>query len=154
MGVALLEPVAQKGEPSLAYKHVLISVRVSNGFPKSHRLIKTDEFSSVFSFKCSVKGRWFLILARPNALLHARLGVVVAKKTVRKAVARNYIKRVVRDSFRQEHHALAGLDVVVRVHHPYHQPDYPEVRRELAQLFSRSKKCLIGSSSSSSHINI
>lgn len=39
--------------------------------------------------------------------------MVVAKRNVRLAVARNKIKRLVRESFRQEQQRLQGLDIVV-----------------------------------------
>jgi len=45
----------------------------------------------------------------------ARLGLAVAKKHVRRAVDRNRIKRVVRESFRRQQHRLKGLDLVVLV---------------------------------------
>ena len=38
----------------------------------------------------------------PNALEHARLGLIVGKKTARRAVQRNYMKRVLRELFRQQ----------------------------------------------------
>lgn len=43
----------------------------------------------------------------------ARLGIVVAKRNVRLAVARNKLKRLVRESFRQQQQRLNGLDIVV-----------------------------------------
>lgn len=57
--------------------------------------------------------RFFTVLVRDNALPHGRLGLAVSKKRIRRAVARNRVKRLVRESFR--HHAgwLCGLDVVV-----------------------------------------
>lgn len=57
----------------------------------------------------------FLVLAEPNGLPHARLGIAVPKKKVRLAVARNRLKRVVRESFRQHKGILAGLDILVIV---------------------------------------
>lgn len=53
-----------------------------------------------------------LLLARISETSQSRLGLVIAKKNVRKAVQRNRIKRVARELFRQQ--ALAGppLDVV------------------------------------------
>lgn len=45
----------------------------------------------------------------------ARLGIVVAKRNVKLAVARNRIKRLVRETFRQQQQRLDGLDIVVVV---------------------------------------
>ncbi len=43
----------------------------------------------------------------------SRLGLAISKKAVNKAVDRNRVKRLVRDSFRHSRHALAGIDIVV-----------------------------------------
>jgi ribonuclease P protein component len=57
--------------------------------------------------------RYFTVLARDNGLLHARLGLAVGKKHVRRAVGRNRIKRLVRESFRVHAGDLGGVDLVV-----------------------------------------
>lgn len=56
--------------------------------------------------------RFFLVFVAPSRLPATRLGVTVTRK-VGKAVKRNRIKRLVREAFRREHHALpSGLDMV------------------------------------------
>ena len=50
-----------------------------------------------------------------NSHPQARLGIVVAKRNVRLAVARNRIKRLVRETFRHQQQRLNGLDIVVVV---------------------------------------
>ena len=40
--------------------------------------------------------------------------MVVSKRVIPQAVARNYCKRLVRETFRTEHGALSGMDIVVR----------------------------------------
>jgi ribonuclease P protein component len=52
-------------------------------------------------------------LARPNGLEQSRLGLVIAKKNVRRAVDRNRVKRVARESFRHHREGLGDLDIVV-----------------------------------------
>lgn len=46
--------------------------------------------------------------------MSARLGVVVSKRVIPLAAARNYCKRLVREAFRAERGALNGMDIVVR----------------------------------------
>ena len=53
------------------------------------------------------------MLCRENENELARLGLAISKKNCRQATARNRIKRIVRESFRQHQDALAGLDIVV-----------------------------------------
>jgi ribonuclease P protein component len=51
----------------------------------------------------------------PNGTEHARLGLVVPKRIVARAVDRNRIKRICREAFRLDQRQLAGEDVVVRI---------------------------------------
>lgn len=55
----------------------------------------------------------FSVLILPNDRAEARLGLVIAKKHVREAHARNRIKRVTRESFRRVRQQLPPLDCVV-----------------------------------------
>lgn len=83
-------------------------------FGKHLRLLTSSDFKPVFDdavFRASHK--YLLILARPNQLGHPRLGLVIAKKNIRKAVHRNRIKRIARESFRFQQHNLQGIDAIV-----------------------------------------
>ena len=53
------------------------------------------------------------VLAVPNQLGHPRLGLAISRKVARTAVARNRIKRVIRESFRHWQDRLGSLDIVV-----------------------------------------
>ena len=48
-----------------------------------------------------------------NATRNARLGLAISKKHCRRATARNRIKRIIRESFREHQAAITGLDIVV-----------------------------------------
>lgn len=48
----------------------------------------------------------------------ARLGLVIPKRLARRAVLRNLIKRLARESFRHLAHRLPGVDIVVRLAAP------------------------------------
>ena len=54
-----------------------------------------------------------MVLARTNGLPFARLGLAITKKKTKRAVDRNRLKRLIRESFRMHQHLLAGLDLVV-----------------------------------------
>lgn len=84
------------------------------GFPKELRLTRAAEYKAVFSkAKYKVSCRHLLIFAIDNALTHPRLGVIVGKKNVARAVQRNRIKRVLRTSFRLNQDLLGSLDIVI-----------------------------------------
>jgi len=53
------------------------------------------------------------VLCRGNDQPTARLGLAISKKQCKRATARNRIKRLVRESFRQNRDRLEGLDIVV-----------------------------------------
>lgn len=53
-----------------------------------------------------------MLLARNNTLSSPRLGFIIAKKNIRRAVQRNRIKRLTRDFFRRHQHDLPSLDII------------------------------------------
>lgn len=83
-------------------------------FPKSVRLLTSKDYSQVFdNVDIRVSSKHFLILARKSHSKNSRLGIIVAKKHVKLAVQRNRLKRLLRESFRQNKTAIAGIDFVV-----------------------------------------
>ena len=90
---------------------------MDQAFARRYRLTKTDEFSSVFGFRRAIRGKLLMLhyQPRPEGNIEARLGVVVAKKLLKRAVDRNRVKRVVREQFRLHRSDLFGIDLVVRL---------------------------------------
>ena len=70
-------------------------------------------FASIFKKGSRSKDALFLVCAAPSDQTYARLGVNVARKVASKAVARNRIKRQVRETFRLHQQDVANLDVVI-----------------------------------------
>lgn len=80
------------------------------GFSKALRLLTPADYKQVFdAAELRVSSRELLVLARVNRFDHPRLGLVIAKKHVRRAVQRNRIKRVIRENFRARQAALMGM---------------------------------------------
>lgn len=91
-------------------------------FEREKRLLTAEDYSAVFKDNRSFKDRSFLILVkRANSQEQAqaldlkvpRLGLAISKKNFKRAVDRNLVKRVVRESFRNHQALLTGLDIVV-----------------------------------------
>jgi len=77
---------------------------------------------------------------QPNQLPHARLGIVASKKIARRAVARNYMRRVLREWFRLNRAQLGSVDVVMRVQKPFTHAQFHQVQDELNRLLGRLQK--------------
>jgi ribonuclease P protein component len=113
---------------------------VSEDYSRARRIVKTDEFSSVFRLRPVQRTAHFVLYTRSNALNNARLGIVVAKRFAPRAVTRNTIKRVTRELFRQS--VLPPIDCIVRLSKPVNSKAEPastarlkaELRSELIQL--------------------
>ena len=69
-------------------------------FSRQNRLLKPAEFQAVFRGNTRSEDQYLKILARKNTSTEHRLGLAVAKKYCRRAVDRNRIKRIIRESFR------------------------------------------------------
>jgi len=67
----------------------------------------------------------------------ARLGLAVPKRQIKTAIARNRIKRLIRESFRYNQTRLAGLDIVVLVRAGAARVANPTFLRDLDTLWDR-----------------
>lgn len=82
-------------------------------FPRKIRLTTPADYKKVFTNPTKSSDTYFTLLAVQNDFEYPRLGLVVAKKNIRKAVHRNRIKRVIRDNFRRHQHSISSIDIVV-----------------------------------------
>jgi ribonuclease P protein component len=85
-------------------------------FSRQSRLLRPEQFRSVFQQPIRSSDEYFRIMARTNDLNQHRLGMAVSRKACSKAVGRNRIKRVVRENFRCSMVGQAtetALDIVV-----------------------------------------
>jgi ribonuclease P protein component len=95
-------------------------------------LTRTDDFSSVFSFRKLIRSPNFLLHYRPHEGEQSngvRLGLVIAKRYLRRSVDRNLVKRLVREIFRTRRAELPSCDLIVRL---AVKPALPIDRRALA----------------------
>lgn len=83
------------------------------GFARQQRILKSSEFEAVYALRRRVVDSCFAVNFMPNDHGQARLGLAVGAKAVGNAVARNRVKRTVRESFRKAAADLGGIDLVV-----------------------------------------
>ncbi|MCL2118452.1 MAG: ribonuclease P protein component [Planctomycetaceae bacterium] len=109
------------------------SANLEFGFPKSMHLRKRGDFDRVFARKSSRADRVLVVYGMSNGLSVSRLGLVVSKK-VGKAHQRNRWKRIIREVFRLEQHALPEpLDLVV-IPRQGVEPDFNSICRSFRKL--------------------
>lgn len=104
-------------------------------FRPRHRLGHNREFQAVYAAKVRKARGPIAIFGVPNDLGHARLGLSVGR-AIGPAVARNRVKRLLREAFRLEQAAgalPAGLDLVVTVR-PHRTMTLAAYRRVLVDL--------------------
>ena len=92
-----------------------VPLRAQAAFPKAARLLKTDEFSSVFRLRPWRRSAYFVVYGRPTGN-EARLGLVIGKKYAPRAVTRNLVRRLAREAFRLRRADFGGWDVLLRLH--------------------------------------
>jgi ribonuclease P protein component len=98
--------------------------------PKQAKILKTDDFSSVFNFRKRIATTNLIMHYQPNSHQRARLGVVVSKKIAKLAVHRNYMKRVLRELFRLNQHHIAHVDLIIKVQKKFNKSDFIQIKQE------------------------
>ena len=104
-------------------------------FPRAYRLTRRVEFERVLRHRSVrvTKGS-FVALALPNASGGARLGMIIGKRHLPRAVDRNRVKRAIRESFRRHRAELPALDIVVQLaSNAQHEPS----RTTLEEIWQR-----------------
>ena len=113
---------------------------MSSQFPKAVRLPDSAAYQRIFTApELKSSDRYFTVLGRLIiGSTSARLGLVVAKKNIRRAHERNRIKRLVRESFRQlPARERAALDIIVIARHAAEEHDNAAIARALARHWQR-----------------
>ena len=81
--------------------------------PAQLRLRRKRDFDAAYAGGRRLGDGFFTVTVKSNDLAAPRLGLAVAVKVAGGSVARNRIRRVIRESFRVHQHELPPLDVVV-----------------------------------------
>ncbi len=107
------------------------------GLPREARLRRPSEFAALRTSSGRAGGRCFHMRYRDNELGHARLGLAISKRVSKRAVERNRIKRLVRESFRRVRQQLPAVDLMVMGREQAAGVPGPELLRELEGLWKK-----------------
>jgi ribonuclease P protein component len=110
-----------------------------SGFSYFQRLHTPAEFGRVFGDATRSADKFFTVLGRPNEHAFARLGLTISRRSAKRSVDRNRLKRLARESFRCTP-GLPAWDFVVLAKPLAAQTPAPELRRSLDEHFQRLKQ--------------
>lgn len=109
------------------------------GLPRVARLRRAGDFAALRHASGRFGGRCFHVRYRDNGLGHARLGLAISKRVSKRAVERNRIKRLLRESFRRVRHELPAVDIMVMAREQAAGLPGPELLAEMEALWKRLK---------------
>lgn len=107
--------------------------------PRMARLRRAADFAALRQTRGRVRGRFFMLRYGANAAGTARLGMAVSRRVSLRAVERNRIKRLIRDSFRHRRARLPHMDILVIAHRDAAGQPGDVLRADLDSLWSRVK---------------
>ena len=107
------------------------------GLPREARLRRPSDFAALRTSSGRAGGRCFHMRYRDNDLGHARLGLAISKRVSKRAVERNRIKRLLRESFRRVRHQLPAVDMMVMAREQAAGVPGPQLLAELAGLWKK-----------------
>lgn len=92
-----------------------------NTFPATSRVKRPSEYVQALKGRRISRGVLFVVNTprlAPDAVQQdqARLGLIIPKRCAQRAVTRNQIKRILRETFRLHRHELPRRDYVFRLH--------------------------------------
>jgi len=106
-------------------------------FTKQAKIVKTDDFSSVFNLRNRIAKKHLIMRYRPKEVNVVRLGLIVSKKTAKLAVQRNYMRRVLRELFRLNQYRVPAIDLVVQIQKAFEKSDFIEIKQEFEHLLQQ-----------------
>jgi ribonuclease P protein component len=116
--------------------------------PAQLRLRHKRDFDAAYARGRRLSDGFFTVIATSNQSGAPRLGLSVAVRTAGGGVARNRIRRIIRESFRLHQHEIPAVDLVVSMRPAARAAASSELRASLAVLWKKvSEQCATSRSS-------
>lgn len=105
--------------------------------PRTARLLKAGDFAALRGKSRRISVRHFLAEFSPNEQATCRLGQAVSRRVSKRAVDRNRIKRLVRESYRHARSELPCVDILMIARTSAVDTASAELREDLANLWKK-----------------
>jgi ribonuclease P protein component len=102
-----------------------------------YRLRGTGAFEAVFRTGARHDAHFLQLIAAPAAQSPGRVGYVIGRKMMRRAVDRNRLRRRLRESVRAQRPAVQAFDIILRVTRTVRSADIVAANAESRQLLAR-----------------
>lgn len=109
------------------------------GMPPEARLRRAGDFTALRKPTGRLGSACFRIRYRDNEVGFARLGQAISRRVSKRAVDRNRIRRIVRESFRLARADLPPVDVLIIANPSAVDLSRSDLRAEVDQLWKRLK---------------
>ena len=110
-------------------------------FTKEQRLLTPAAFREVFDApERKLHQSHLMAFVRGNTCDNPRIGMAITKRKVPTAVARNLIKRQIRESFRIRNFNLENKDIVFIVKKSIKDIDSKELKNQINNIFKKIEK--------------
>lgn len=106
-------------------------------FPRAARLLTAQDFARLRNCSRRIATRNLTAEVAASATGGVRMGLAVSRRVSKKAVRRNRIKRIARDSFRHHRAEFPALDILVIARTSADLQDNPALHAEFAHLWQR-----------------
>ena len=101
------------------------------------KLVNSDEFTAVFNHKKRLSSVNLFLYYCPNEIDKNRLGFIVPKRIEKLAVKRNYMRRSLREIFKNylNSNSNYSFDLIVSIKKTFYKKDFYAIKTQLHSLF-------------------
>jgi ribonuclease P protein component len=129
--------VARAAAARLPFLEILIAMPGRLTLPARRRLRRKRDFDAAYARGRRMGDGFFAVTVMRNDVGAPRLGMAVAVKVAGSAVARNRLRRIIRESFRLHQRELPAADLVVSARPPARTAAASALRESLAALWKK-----------------
>ena len=113
------------------------AIKPSFRFSRTYRLTTKADYAAVFNESLKIRQAWFLALYKKNQKAYPRIGIIISKRIIKKASARNYLKRLIREDFRAHRTSLGKIDLLILARKSCKVEDKIKLKKELYSLWQQ-----------------